>query len=177
MAITSGISLLCTDGYKAGLKNLWLIDKADLISCTLTSGSTSDYDTITLGTSKKWYEFEFEEDLAELRVTVEGERGSYKVTQEIEFFVKGLSGTKMAAMDQLLDSSPCGMYAVCEDNNSVFWIIGYNETFTGGERPVRLASTNITTMKALGEVSGGTIVLRCITTEFPYTVTAEIVVT
>lgn len=177
MAITSGLTLTCTDGFAAGLKALYLIDKADLVSFTLTSASTDDYDTITLGTSKKWYKFEFEEDLAEFRETVEGDRGSYKVTQEIEFFVKGLSASKRGDIMQLLNSSPCGFYAIATDNNGINWVVGYNETFTLGERPVRLASDTTTTMKALGEVAGSTIVLRCITTVKALTTTASIVIT
>jgi hypothetical protein len=177
MAITAGLTLACTDGFMAGIKKLYLIDKADLVSFSLASGSTEDYDTCTLGTSKKWWVFDFEEDLAELRWTVEGERGSYKVTIEIEAFIKGQSGTKTTALKQLIDNSPCGFYALVTDNNAITWVVGYNEDFIAGERPLRLASMNATTLKALGEVAGTTYILRCITTEPPYTCSAAIVIT
>lgn len=178
MALTSGISLNCsTDKYKAGIKTLYLIDEADVVSMTLASGSTVDYDTITLGTSKKWYKFEFEEDQASYTWAAEGERGSYKVTHKIEIYVKGQSGTKITALKQLIDNSPCGFYAVVEDNNAVKYVVGYNEDFTTGERPVRLESMTYDSAKALGEISGTTVVLRCITTQPPYTVSASIVIT
>ncbi len=176
MALTSGLTLTCTDGFAAGLKALYLIDKAD-VAFTLASGSTDTYDTVTLDSGKIWYQFEFEEDLAEFRETVEGERGSYKVTQEVEFFVKGLSATKRGDLQSLLDNSPCGFVAAVKDNNDVVWILGYNESFKLGERPVRVKSDTTTTLKALGEVAGSTIVLNCITKVKALTCTGTIDIT
>jgi len=73
MTIAAGYTKTC-GSKSSGLKNVWLIDKADVTSMTLGTGLTSTYGIITLGSSKKWYEFEFAQDEAELRTAVEAQR-------------------------------------------------------------------------------------------------------
>ncbi len=178
MALTAGITLNCsTDKFKAGIKALYLIDKGDVTSMALASGSPVNYSTITLGTGKKWYKFEFEEDQANYSWAIEGERGSFKATHKIEIFIKGISSTIVTALKAVIDSSNCGFYAVVEDNNGLKWVVGYNEDFKAGERPVRVETMTFDTMKALGEVAGTTVVLQCVTTQPPYMTSATITTT
>ena len=178
MSLSSGLTLSCATGKAAGLQALYLIDAADFTSAALSSGTTSEYGTITLASGKKWYQFEFEQDYAEYRENVEGERGSYKVTHEIEFYVPGINSTNRDALQQILDNSPCGFMAVVTDSNGVNWLVGYTESLAK-TRPVRLLTDASTTAKALGEVNGSTITLQSIDSEKAYTIksTTSIVTT
>lgn len=175
MALTAGLTLACTNARAGGIKTVHFISAADLTSMTYASGSTSNYGTIALASGKKWYAFEFEEDMAEFRETVEGEKGSFIVTQEIELFFPRLDATNSAAIQNLMNESPCGLIGVVTDSNDTKWVVGYNAEFLK-ERPLRLVSDNSTTNKALNETPGSTVVLRAIATKKARTTTATITV-
>lgn len=174
MALASGLTLSCSTGRAGGISELYLISAADLTSMTLSSGSTSNFGTITLGSGKVWYKHEFEEDMAEFRETVEGTKGSYIVTQEIEVYFPAIDATNRLAIQNLMDESRCGVVALVKDSNATVWVVGYSSAF-GKERPVRLISDNTTTNKALNETAGSTIVLQAISRTKACTTTATIV--
>lgn len=175
MALTAGLTLACTAARAGGIKTVHFISAAELTSMTLASGSTVNYSTITLASGKKWYKYEFEEDMAEFRETTEGNKGSFLVTQEIEIFFPAMDSTNLGAIQKLYDESACGLIAIVTDSNDVKWVVGYNAEFLK-ERPLRVVSDNTTTNKALNETPGSTIVLRAIGTKKARTTTASIVV-
>ncbi len=175
MSLTGGLTLVCGTGQAAGIKELYAIDIADLTSFTLASGSTSEYDTCTLVSAKFWRKFEFEQDQAEFRETVEGERGSYKVTHEVEIFVNGLAEAYRDAIQELIDNSPCGLILLVKDNTDVVHVMGYSADFLK-TRPARIASVARTTLKALAEIPGSTIVLKSIDTDLANWCSAAIVI-
>lgn len=175
MALTAHLTLDCTDGIAAGLKTIYIIDVDDLTSMTLASGSTSEYDTITLLTAKHFWTFDFEEDMAEFRESLEGERGSYKVTHEVEFFVKGLAEAKRDALQELISNSPCGFVVVAKDANDVHWVVGYSEEWLK-ERPARISGLENTTLKALAEIPGATVTLQSIDTDLARFTSATMVI-
>lgn len=142
---------------------------------TYATGSTSNYSTITLASGKKWYKFEFEEDMAEFRETIEGNKGSFIVTHEVELFFPGMDATNAAALQTLMNESACGLIGIVTDSNDTKWVVGYNAEFLK-ERPLRVVSDNTTTNKALNETPGSTVVLRAIATKKARTTTAAIVV-
>jgi len=174
MALTLGLTLSCTDAIAAGVKSIYIIDKSDVTSMTLASGTVSNYSTITLVSGKHWWEYDFEEDQAEFRETTEGERGSYKVTHEVEFYVKGLAQAKRDALQELIDNSVCGFVVAVKDSNDVIWIIGYSEEFTT-TRAATVSGLENKTMKALGEIPGATVTLKSIDTKMARYTTAAIV--
>lgn len=175
MALTAGLTLACSTARAGGIKTVYFISPADLTSMTYSSGSTSNYGTIALASGKKWYKFEFEEDMAELRETTEGNKGSFIVTQELELFFPAMDATNRAAIQMLYDESACGLIAAVTDSNNLTWILGYNAEFLK-ERPMRVVSDNTTTNKALNETPGSTVVLRAIATKKARTTTASIVI-
>ena len=174
MSLTGGLTLSCATAQAAGIKELYAIDIADLTSFTLASGSTSEYDTITLVTAKFWQKFEFEQDQAEFRENVEAARGSHKVTHEVEIFINGLAATYRDAIQELIDNSPCGLILLVKDNNDVVHVMGYSEDFAK-TRPARVSSVANTTLKALAEIPGSTVVLQSIDTDLAFWTSATIV--
>jgi len=170
MSLTLGITVSCTDGIQASIATLYAIDRDDITDLTLASGETLVYGTENLDSGKTWLTYEFEEDQAEFRQSLEGERGSYKVIQEVEIFVKGLSTAKNKAIQELIDSSTCGMVLIAKDTNGVYWVLGYNEEF-GTTRPARIQGMEGGTMKALGEIPGDTLTFRATSTKRAYTAT------
>lgn len=174
MALTQNLTQSCSAGKAAGIQTLYLIDKDDFTSATLASGSTSDYDTITLTSAKHFWTFEFEQDQAEFSESVEVERDSVKVTHSIEIFLPGVNASNRNAIQEIISSTPCGMIAVVKDNNGVNWLVGYTES-QGKNRPVKLLTDETTTAKALGEANGSTVTLQSIDTTKAYTTSAVIV--
>ena len=170
----SNLTISCSAEKNAGLKYLYLIEQANLTSMTLASGSSSNYDTITLASGAAFKTIGFEQDQAEYRENTEVERRSPKTTHEIEFYVPGVNANNRDALEALKNEVPCGYIAVIEDNNSQKWVIGYSEEF-GKERPMRLLTDETTTAKALGETNGSTVTLQSVDTVKAYTVSATIV--
>jgi len=176
MAITGAYTQTCSDCRSGGMPKLYLIPEADLNSMAKASTGTS-YATITLGSGKKWFAIDFEEDTAHWNETVEGERGLYKVTEEIEIFLAGLGVTQRDYLEDLLESSPCGMVGVVQDGCGVNWVVGYTDRF-GKTRPLKVVSINTTTAKEFNDpTAGSTVVLRCTSNELAHKTTATIVVT
>ena len=165
--------MACTAARAGGIKTVHFISAADVTSLTLATGSTTVYGTITLGSGKKFYKYEFEEDMAEFRETTEGNKGSFLVTQEVEMFFPAMDATNLGAIQKLMDESACGLIAVVTDSNDVKWVVGYNPEFLK-ERPLRVVSDNSTTNKALNETPGSTVVLRAIGTKKARTTTAAL---
>jgi len=176
MAITA-LSLTCSSSRSAGIDKLYLIDVADLTSMTLATGLTSTYGVITLTSGSVWKEIEFEQDQAFYKQTIEGEmaRGMQpKVKHEISIFINECSLAVRDALEDILDASPCGMFAVVKDNNGIYWVVGYCSDFLK-TRPVRPASLEYDSKSGLGEVLGGTLVLSATNKKLGFKVTAAIV--
>lgn len=142
----------------------------------MTKGSgVSSYATITLGSGKVWYQVDYEEDSAHWTETVEGERGLFKVTEEIEIFLPGLSTTSRDYIEDMMESSPCGMIAVVQDGCGVNWVVGYTDRFTN-TRPLKVVSVSTTTTKEFNDATAGsTLTLRCTSNELARVATASIV--
>lgn len=174
MSLTGGLTLNCAAGKPAGIRAFYLIDKADFMSATLASGSTSTFETITLESGATWKKFEFEQDQAEMRENVEGERGSYKVTHEVEIYLPGITVDNRDAIQDFINNSACGFVSAVTDNNNVTWILGYSTAY-GTDRPLRLLTDETTTAKALGEIPGSTVTFQSIDSDKACKTTATIV--
>lgn len=174
MALTGAYTPTCTTCRSGGMAKLHLIDQADITSMTLGSG-VSTYATITLGSGKTWKTFDFEEDTAHWNETVEIERGMAKYTEEIEIFAPGLSTTLRDYLEDMVESSTCGLVGIVEDGCGTKWSIGYTERF-GKTRPLKVVSIAKTTAKEFNDpTAGATITLRCTSSEMAHAVTAAIV--
>lgn len=157
MTLTAGLSLTCSD-KSGGVKKLWLANADDVTSFTL---STNDYSAVTMVSSKVFYLHEFEQDTAELRENVERPNNATQVTHQIEIFIPKLNSTNRKAIQDLIDTSACGMIAIVETSDGTKFVVGYSEGFIC-ERPLKVLSDTTTTGKGLTDLTGSTIVLQSI---------------
>lgn len=154
MSITEGYSQPCT-ASTGGLVNLWLTDKDNVTSFTL---SGSEYNAVTMNASAVFYKYEFEQDTGGLRQNGTRESRSSIVTHEVEFYMTKLSTTQRDALQAIIDSSICGLIAIAEDANGQKWVLGYSENF-GTARPLKFASSEGATGVAFSEDNGTTVML------------------
>ncbi len=154
MAITTALSQIC-QAWSGGLQRLYLVDKADVTSMTLTG---QQYSAITMVSAKVFKEFEFTEDLAERReVSTRADSGSISTVGEIEFFVKGFDNTNRTSLAEIIASSTCGMIAIAVDFQGTKWVHGYNEL---SKRAMRVANITSNGGKKLADSIGSTVVLH-----------------
>lgn len=158
MAISSARTKVCS-AVSGGLNSIWLIDEADLTSFTLTGEAYSAY-TVT----GSFYKFEFAQDSAEFRETASRENNSTSILQEVEFAFTGLSQTDRDHIQDIIDSSTCGIVAIVKDADGTKWVAGYSENQLK-ERPLRLTSDTTVTGKGMTDLKGSTLVLSTTTNE------------
>ena len=167
--ITAGLTKVCVLNA-GGLKNIWLANRKDLAVAGFTLAA-GEYTTVTMEAAKVFFKFEFDEDLAEFRPAGTIENNTAMVNSEIEFAMSGLSTLMFASMQELMETSPCGMVAIVEDSNSVKWVVGYSENFptnvsTQG-RPLKARTIEGTTGKALSDSNVATVILGSNNNSFP----------
>lgn len=175
MALTGHYTATCSTARSGGVATLYLIDAADVTSMTKGSGVTS-YATIALATAKHFWTNSFDEDTCEWRENVEGEKGLFTITQEIEWMEAGLSLAQRNHLAELMASSVCGMIAIVKDGTGLYWVIGYDDQ-NGKARPLKLVTAPKTTAKLFADPAvGTTITLRRTTNELAHNTTASIVI-
>lgn len=159
MAITTALSQVC-QAWSGGLARLYLVDKADVTSMTLTG---TQYSAITMVSGKVFKEFEFAEDLAERRETANrAESGSVSITGELEFYIRGLNNTNRTSIEEIIASSTCGVIAIAVDFQGTKWVHGYGEL---SKRAMRIATGTAMSGKKLDDATGTTIILNNVTPE------------
>lgn len=170
MAITAGRTRVCVP-ISGGVKTIWLVDAADVTSFTLTATA---YTAVTMEPTKVFYKFEFDQDTAEFRENTErADNGGSITTQEVEWFFKGLSQADRDSLEEIVDSSTCGMIAIIEDQDGTMWTIGYSEKQLK-ERPLELASIASLTGKLFSDAKGSTTILSATTNELARTFTGTV---
>ena len=169
MAISSAFSLPC-ENNTGGLVNVWLTDIANVSSFTL---SGSEYTAATMVSSAVFYSFGFEQDTAEMRNPSSRENYSTVVNHEIEFYLTKLNTAQRDALQDIIDSSTCGMCAIVEDANGNKWVLGYSENQTTA-RPLKLQSIESLTGKAFTDANGSTVILASSDTEMPRVFTGTV---
>ena len=176
LLITAGFSKTCS-AQSGGVKNIWLANREDIASAgfTLTSG---EYSAVTMESSKVFFKYEFDQDTAEMRFSQSMEGNSAQVDNQVEFFLSKLSTLMRASLQEMQDTSPCGMVAIVEDNNSVKWVIGYTENHPTNSatqgRPLKMLTGESTTGKAFTDPNGSTVTLQSINNETPLVFTGTV---
>lgn len=174
--ITAGFSKVCA-ANAGGVKNIWLANRTEIATAgfTLTSG---EYSAVTMEASKVFFKYEFDVDSAEFRPNASRENNTTLVKTEIEMAQSGLSTLMRNSLQGLLDASPCGMVAIVEDSNSLKWVVGYSENFPSTSavqgRPLKAASVEATSGKALSDSNMATTVLVCDNNEMPLVFTGTV---
>ena len=144
MALTAGLTKVC-ESRSGGLVSLWLANKHDVSSFTLTG---SLYSAVTMVSGKVFYKFEFEQDSGQIKEdgTI-NESGAGSIAHTIEFYIAKLSQANRDGLQQIFDSTPCGLIGIALDANGTKWVLGYNEKFLS-ERTLRLRTLAVDGGKA-----------------------------
>lgn len=159
MSLTTGISLVC-QVWTGGGKKLYLVDKADVTSFTLSGGQ---YTAVTMVSGKVFKEYQFLDDSFEWKEdSNRAESGSTIITDTIECIFQGNNNTLRAAIEEIIASSTCGMIGIVEDNNDSKWVIGYGER---SKRALKMATSATSTGKKYEDAVGTTITLTVNTLE------------
>lgn len=176
LLLTAGFAKTCT-AQSGGLKNLWLANREDIAAAgfTLTSG---EYSAVTMESAKVFYKFEFDQDSAELRWSQTMEGNSASVDNQIEFFLSKISTLMRARLQELQDTSPCGMVAITEDNNGVKMVIGYTENHPTNSaeqgRPLKLLTGEATTGKVFTDPNGSVLTMQATNNQVPLVFTGSV---
>lgn len=160
MSISSAFSLPCS-ANTGGLVNVWITDKANVSSFTL---SGSEYNAVTMVSSAVFYKYEFEQDTGVYRENVSRENYSTIVSHELEFYLTKMATAQRDALQDIIDSSTCGMVAICEDANGSKWVVGYSENQLLA-RPLKVQSMEGTTGAAFTDGNGSSVILASSDTE------------
>lgn len=150
MSITSAYSYTCAPNT-GGATRLYLANVADVASFTLTG---SEYSAVTMNSSAVFFEFEVETDSLEfVENTTKGDRRSYSVEHLVNGYMPNMSTSQRDALQELIDSSPCGMIAIVKDNNGNQKVVGYSENFTVN-RPAYIETVESSTGATITDSNG-----------------------
>jgi len=153
--ITAGLSVPC-ESRSGGVATIFLTDRDNVASFTLT---VDLYTAVVMVGPAVFFKFEFEEDTAELRENGSLENGSTQMIHEIEFFVPKMTQTSRNRIQELFDSSACGMIAIVEDNNNNFWVVGYSENFLL-KKPLKMLTDASGSGKVFTDLNGHTVTVQ-----------------
>ena len=150
MSITSAYSYTCAPNT-GGSTRLYLANKADVTSMTLTG---SEYTAITMSGGAVFFEFEVLTDSLEFAEnTTRSDQGAYSVEHMVNGYMPNMSTSQRDALQELIDSSPCGIIAIVLDNNSNQKVIGYSENFTN-KRTAYIETIESTTGTGITDSNG-----------------------
>lgn len=171
MVLTAGLTKVCT-ARSGGLIELYLANVDDVTSFTLNA-STGEYTAVTMGSGKKFYKFDFKQDSGERKEDGQMNDGAFSVKHSIEVYIENLSQTIRNRMQDIADSSSCGMVAIVKDANAKYWVVGYNEKFLK-ERPLKLETNAGASGKAFTDPNGTTVTISSTDNEYDREFTGSI---
>ena len=170
MAISSNYSESCSNNT-GGVVNIYLTDRDNVTS--FTASGTDEFNATTMATGKYFHSFAFEQDTAEYRSNGARENNSFAITHEIEFYLNKISTAQRKAMQDIVDSSTCGIIAIVEDANGLKRVFGYSDEFKG-KRPMKASAIVSVSGKAFTDANGSTVTLESIDKTFPRILTSAV---
>jgi hypothetical protein len=138
----------------SGASVIYISDKTLATSFTISS---TPFEITAIGGTTPFYRVDTIQDSVEWNE--EGNRiglNNWAIKNTVNFDIMAPNKTTSVFLQQLLDGSPCGLYALILDGNSVAWIIGVNPT-DGVNRPLRLGKQSHKTGKGLSAADGNII--------------------
>lgn len=157
----AGIARDCSSNM-GGIKTVYIANKADVTSVTVTSGVVS---AITMASSKKFFKYAFAPFTSSFTSNwnVSPENGTKYVETLLTMVFNKMDATKRMEIVALAQTE---MVVVVEDNNGTMWYLGYDEgvrltTGSDGQTGTNRADRN-----------GYTVVLQDVSAELPMTCTA-----
>ena len=137
--------------HTPGIKELWLGLATDVTNGVIASNEVTDIDTTQA-------EFSLPPD--SVSITQEGtgsKNGMFSVEKTIEIDITLLEDTVLAAIIELVDSSPCGITAIYKTNNNQWFCSGFEKstsTVITAERGLYVGTTGLNSGKELTDEDG-----------------------
>lgn len=169
LTLQAGLTRVCGP-RSGGMSALYLADASDVTSFTLTGNLWS---AVTMNGSAVFRQFQFEQDTAMFKEDGGVENGSTKVDHTIEAYFGKMTQTNRDRMQDVLDSSVCGVIAIIVDNNGQKWVAGYSSNFTK-DRPLRKSTVAGDSGKVFTDQNGQTMTLMSTDNEMMRTFTGSI---
>lgn len=171
MAI-AGFTSTCGKNQGGGSK-IYITNAADVDTMTLGS-SVESYETITMETSKVFFEYSFEQDTAQFTSNTEAtSNGAFSVTNEVIFDMGRWSQEARDAIQELLTTNDCGYIVIFVDNNSTQWVFGYDQLDLKA-RPMRVVTKAVDGKTTYAEAQESIITMQSIQREEPRTFTGTV---
>lgn len=158
----AGIARDCSSNM-GGIKTVYIANKADVTSLTVTSGVVT---AITMASSKHFYKYVFAPFTSSMTSNwqVSAENGTKFVQTELTMVFNKMDATKRLEIVALAQTEAV---VIVEDNNGTQWVLGYDEG-------VQLSSGDGQTGVNRGDRNGYTVVLQDNSAELPMTCTATV---
>lgn len=160
MSLSQGYSQPCESNSGGGL-TLHIANKDDVSTFTLLG---EDYSAILMNGGAVFFKYEFEQESIVALSEGTRENNSLMYENTITFLLSKISSIQRKAIQDIIDSSLCGVIAIIEDTNGVKQVFGFSQTL-GKEYPMKISGDTTTTGQALGDANGSTVVLLAKGTE------------
>ena len=132
-----------------GIRMLGLIERSEVATIT-SQGSTTEFTAITFEEGCCFSKYEFREDEAVYKESVSVSNGARVVTHELSFLLDKMGSESSVAVSAIAEAADEGLIAIVQTMNGDTFLVGYSQEF-GKERPLRLASSDVTTGKQLSD--------------------------
>lgn len=184
MAITTGLSITCSDLQRTGgISQIFLRswESTDVVTFTTAADSHSISSIVDSGgATADWFMYEFKDEIPSLNVTASKENGSTSFECVLSFYLPKMDSTKFANLQKTLNE--CMMGLVVDTNDKIYVLGVSNKYSVGGPASGTGASTaqiarsqtylNLTSMEgqtgaAYSEENGITVVLTARQFELP----------
>lgn len=174
--ITAAFTKIC-EARSGGVKNIFIVSREEIAAAgfTLLAG---EYSAVTMVAGKVFFKFGFDQDTAEHRFTSTLEANSLAVDNQVEFYLGKLGTNLRNSLQEIADSSPCGMVVIVEDNNSVKWVYGYTENHkthvTEEGRPMKLLTSEAASGKVFTDPNGANVIMQAMNNQAPLVFTGTV---
>ena len=170
MAI-SGFTRVCANNIGGGVA-LYIANAADVTSMTKGTGVES-YASITMGTGTVFYQYQFEQDSAQMTVNAEGDGPGKAITNQVICDLGKLTQLQRDEIQQIIASNSCGYVVIFKDANGTQWVFGYDELDTT-ERNMKLLTHAFDSKATFSEEPDSILTLQSIQRELPRTYTGAV---
>jgi hypothetical protein len=115
------------DGTNAGgVAQVFASKLVNVTSFTLAAGQKY-YDTVTMAATEVFQAYEFEQDTAQLTINTTAAGGAKKGSATLVMDLSKMDELLRDAVDELADTSYCGVVLVVKLTNGTRYVLGYNE--------------------------------------------------
>lgn len=159
----AGLSRDCAANL-GGIKTVYLANFDDVATITVSSGVVT---AITMETSKKFYEYQFNPNTSNFTTTVQANRenGSLYFESVLSLVFAKQDATKRVEVNALAQA---GLRGIAEDSNGNCWLFGYDE-------PMLMTSGTAETGTAKADRNGYALEFTDAQMQMPYSVDSSII--